>query len=120
MGPCQPLGRVGEDIEIAKLAAFLASKDNAFMTGSEILADGGASLTSSIAAKSAEIYTAMQQAAAKGGKWGKYLKNKTCFINDPLGQTHSPTSSYHYFHTTVVLYFEIFWLTDGRKHVKHV
>lgn len=36
-----PLGRVGQPAEIAKIALFLASSDSAFMTGAEIVADGG-------------------------------------------------------------------------------
>ncbi len=36
-----PLGRVGDPAEIGAVAAFLASDDSSFMTGSEIFADGG-------------------------------------------------------------------------------
>jgi meso-butanediol dehydrogenase / (S,S)-butanediol dehydrogenase / diacetyl reductase len=36
-----PLGRYGEAHEVAKLAAFLASDDAAFITGAEIAIDGG-------------------------------------------------------------------------------
>ena len=36
-----PLGRVGQASEVAKLAAFLASDDAAFITGAEIAIDGG-------------------------------------------------------------------------------
>ncbi|WP_315837429.1 SDR family NAD(P)-dependent oxidoreductase [Bradyrhizobium prioriisuperbiae] len=36
-----PLGRVGDPNEIAAVAAFLASSDSSFMTGSEVFADGG-------------------------------------------------------------------------------
>lgn len=36
-----PLGRMGDTAEIAAVAAFLASGDSGFMTGSEIFADGG-------------------------------------------------------------------------------
>ena len=36
-----PLGRMGDTAEIAAVAAFLASGDSSFMTGSEIFADGG-------------------------------------------------------------------------------
>ena len=41
-------------------------------------------------------------------------KNKTCVINDPLGQTHSPTSSDLYFHVTFVLFCDIL---DGRTEI---
>jgi NAD(P)-dependent dehydrogenase (short-subunit alcohol dehydrogenase family) len=36
-----PLGRYGEAHEVARLAAFLASDDAAFITGAEIAIDGG-------------------------------------------------------------------------------
>ncbi len=36
-----PLGRVGDPDEIAAVAAFLASDDSSFMSGSEVFADGG-------------------------------------------------------------------------------
>ena len=39
---------------------------------------------------------------------------KTCVINDPVGQTHSPTSSDHYFQATFVLFFDILRSEDGR------
>ncbi|MBR0873789.1 SDR family oxidoreductase [Bradyrhizobium tropiciagri] len=38
-----PLHRFGEPAEIAKAALFLASEDSAFMTGSEVVVDGGIS-----------------------------------------------------------------------------
>ncbi len=36
-----PLSRVGDDDEVAKVVAFLASDDSSFMTGGEIFVDGG-------------------------------------------------------------------------------
>jgi len=36
-----PLGRVGDPAETAAVAAFLASDDSSFMTGSEVFVDGG-------------------------------------------------------------------------------
>ena len=35
-------------------------------------------------------------------------------INDPLGQTHSPASSYHFFHLNLVLFCEILKSGEGR------
>ena len=37
-----------------------------------------------------------------------------CAINDPLGQTHSPASSDHYFRLKVILFSEILKSEDGR------
>jgi NAD(P)-dependent dehydrogenase (short-subunit alcohol dehydrogenase family) len=36
-----PLGRSGETVEIAKLAAFLSSEDSGYIVGQTIVADGG-------------------------------------------------------------------------------
>lgn len=41
MGATTPIGRLGDPSEIAAAAAFLASPDSSFMTGSEIFVDGG-------------------------------------------------------------------------------
>ena len=36
-----PVGRMGEPDEVAKVALFLASDDSSFVTGIELLVDGG-------------------------------------------------------------------------------
>lgn len=41
LGSSTPLGRVGDPAETAAAAAFLASDDSSFMTGSEMFVDGG-------------------------------------------------------------------------------
>lgn len=41
LGATTPIGRLGEPAEVAAAAAFLASADSSFMTGSEIFVDGG-------------------------------------------------------------------------------
>lgn len=41
MGATTPIGRLGEPAEVGAAAAFLASPDSSFMTGSEIFVDGG-------------------------------------------------------------------------------
>lgn len=41
LGASTPIGHIGAPSEIAAVAAFLASSDSSFMTGSEIFADGG-------------------------------------------------------------------------------
>jgi NAD(P)-dependent dehydrogenase (short-subunit alcohol dehydrogenase family) len=37
----QPMGRLGETTEIADLALFLASDESKFITGTEMIIDGG-------------------------------------------------------------------------------
>ncbi|MEG3165517.1 SDR family oxidoreductase [Sphingomonas sp. PB2P19] len=41
MGSTTPIGHVGAPSEVAAAAAFLASPDSSFMTGSELFTDGG-------------------------------------------------------------------------------
>lgn len=41
LGASTPIGHVGDPSEVAAVAAFLASSDSSFMTGSEVFADGG-------------------------------------------------------------------------------
>jgi NAD(P)-dependent dehydrogenase (short-subunit alcohol dehydrogenase family) len=40
-GARHPLGRLGEAGEVARAALFLASEDSSFMTGADLLVDGG-------------------------------------------------------------------------------
>ncbi|KGM34298.1 SDR family NAD(P)-dependent oxidoreductase [Inquilinus limosus] len=41
LGAATPLGRMGDPAETGAVAAFLASSDSSFMTGSEVFVDGG-------------------------------------------------------------------------------
>jgi NAD(P)-dependent dehydrogenase (short-subunit alcohol dehydrogenase family) len=41
LGASTAIGRLGEPAEVAAAAAFLASADSSFMTGSEMFVDGG-------------------------------------------------------------------------------
>ena len=50
--------------------------------------------------------------------WFRNNLNKTCVINDPLGQTHSPTKIDHYFHATFVLFCNILKSAYGRTSVR--
>ena len=43
-----------------------------------------------------------------------YFVNNTGVINDPLGQTHSSTSFYHYFHLKIILCCDIMREVYGR------
>jgi len=45
LGKRLPLGRIGYALEIAETALFLASPHSSFITGAEIVADGGRSIT---------------------------------------------------------------------------
>jgi len=40
-GPAHPIGRLGQPHEIARAAVYLAGDDSRFMTGSDLLIDGG-------------------------------------------------------------------------------
>ena len=40
-GPKHPIGRLGQPEEIARGAVFLASAESSFMTGADLLLDGG-------------------------------------------------------------------------------
>lgn len=44
LGDLPPLGRIGDAAEIAGAAVFLAAADTAYMTGSDLVLDGGATL----------------------------------------------------------------------------
>lgn len=48
-----PLGRIGEPEEIARVAAFLASDEASYVTGAEIVVDGGWSIGSDVLAEAA-------------------------------------------------------------------
>lgn len=41
LGPKHPIGRIARPAEIAKAALFLLAEDSGFMTGSDLLVDGG-------------------------------------------------------------------------------
>ena len=41
MVPLHPIGRLGQPEDIANAAAFLASDQSSFMTGSDVFVDGG-------------------------------------------------------------------------------
>jgi NAD(P)-dependent dehydrogenase (short-subunit alcohol dehydrogenase family) len=41
LGPAHLLGRIAEPEEVAAAAAFLLSQDASFVTGSDMLVDGG-------------------------------------------------------------------------------
>jgi meso-butanediol dehydrogenase / (S,S)-butanediol dehydrogenase / diacetyl reductase len=53
LAPWYPLGRVGEPVEIARVALFLASDEASFVTGAVVAADGG--LTAGLGRMSADL-----------------------------------------------------------------
>ena len=59
------------------------------------------------------IYQTTWRDLSTSGKENKSIGNKTCVINDPLGQTHSPTTIDHYFQATIV-FCHILKSGDGR------
>ena len=40
-GPAHPVGRLGQPEEIARAVVYLASDESSFMTGADLLIDGG-------------------------------------------------------------------------------
>ena len=63
MGPMHPIGRSGTVEEIAKTVIFLASDDAGFITGIDMLIDGGYSCTG--VADGMQLLQQMQQAPQK-------------------------------------------------------
>jgi NAD(P)-dependent dehydrogenase (short-subunit alcohol dehydrogenase family) len=51
-----PMGRIGTPQEVAKGILFLASDDASYLTGVELVIDGGASVRTSLAAEQIEAY----------------------------------------------------------------
>lgn len=63
-----PVGRIGEPSDIGNVAAFLASDDSSFITGTIIFPDGGITAglhSSALAGTMEKVAAAMQEAAAK-------------------------------------------------------
>lgn len=46
-GPLHALGRIATSEEVAEVIAFVASDANSFMTGSDVVVDGGGNLMTS-------------------------------------------------------------------------
>ena len=57
---CYPLGRPGVPDEIAKVVTFLASDAASFMTGSQLMADGGHAVTNATSVNEMAMVTASQ------------------------------------------------------------
>lgn len=57
-----PMGRIGSPREVAAGSLFLASDEASYLTGAEIVIDGGAALRSSLAAEQAAAFNAMVDA----------------------------------------------------------
>lgn len=59
-----PLGRYGDPADIASVAAFLVSPEAAYVTGADIVVDGGATLGAMIPFEEAELVAELRHTAA--------------------------------------------------------